>query len=48
MTINRGLNKNSQYVFNSETGMLEKLEEKATTIESLSKQLSEQTNNLEE
>ena len=36
--INRGLTKDSQYVFNTDTGMLEKLEEKASTIESLSKQ----------
>lgn len=46
--INRGLTKDSQYVFNTDTGMLEKLEEKASTIESLSKQAKEQVKNLDD
>lgn len=35
--INRGLNKTSQYVFNAQTGMLEKIEKAASTVEALSK-----------
>lgn len=35
--INRGLTKTSQYFFNSKTGMLEKIDDKVQTIESLSK-----------
>ena len=37
MTINRGVSKNSQYVFNADTGMLELVEDNVQTIESLSK-----------
>lgn len=46
--INRGLNKTSQYIFNSTTGMLEKLENKSSTIESLSKQAKQQIHNLDD
>lgn len=35
--INRGVTKTSQYFFNSKTGMLEKIDDKVQTIESLSK-----------
>lgn len=35
--INRGLNKTSQYIFNAQTGMLEKIEKTASTVEALSK-----------
>lgn len=37
--INRGITKTSQYFFNSETGMLEKVDNNIQTIESLSKQV---------
>ena len=42
--INRGLNKTSQYVFNAKTGMLEKIEEAASTVEALSKNAKNITN----
>ena len=48
MTINRGVSKNSQYVFNAETGMLEYIEENAQTIESLSKLKDDKTKNLDD
>ena len=44
--INRGLSKTSAYVFNADTGMLEKKDPQ--TIESLSKQLNQSINNLED
>ncbi len=40
MTINRGISKTSQYIFNSETGMLEKIEDNVQTIESLSSNIN--------
>lgn len=48
MTINRGIPKSSQYTFNAETGMLEKLEDNQQTIESISNQINKQINNLED
>lgn len=44
--INRGLSKTSAYVFNADTGMLEKKDQQ--TIESLSKQLNKSITNLED
>lgn len=45
--INRGLPKKSQYIFNAKTGKLEKKDKEAQTIQSLKKQLRNQTNTLE-
>lgn len=46
--INRGLSKTSAYVFNTDTGMLEKKEENQQTIKSLSKQLNKSITNIED
>ena len=46
--INRGLVKNSQYFFNSETNKLEKKTDNVKTIESLSKQKKKQNQNIED
>lgn len=46
--INRGLQKTSQYVFNSETGALEKVDTNTQTIQSLVNQASKYVDNLEQ
>lgn len=46
--INRGRNQASTYVFNSETGKLEKKEKNIKTIESLSKQKNKKIKNLDQ
>ena len=45
--INRGLQKTSQYVFNSETGALEKVDTNTQTIQSLVNQANKYVDNLE-
>ena len=46
--INRGLQKTSQYVFNSETGALEKVDTNTQTIQSLINQANKYVDNLEQ
>lgn len=46
--INRGLQKTSQYVFNSETGALEKVDTNTQTIQSLVNQANKYVDNLEQ
>ena len=46
--INRGVTKTSQYFFNTETSMLEKIDDNVQTIESLSKQANGQVNHIED
>lgn len=46
--INRGLQKTSQYVFNSETGTLEKVDTNTQTIQSLVNQANKYVDNLEQ
>lgn len=46
--INRGLQKTSQYVFNSETGALEKVDTNTQTIQSLISQANKYVDNLEQ